>query len=224
VDEGAHTRLLIVEDHQLLAGALAMALRGRGLDVTVAAGPSPGEVVDQARGLAPVLVLLDLELGTPLGSGTDLVGPLRDAGATVVMMTGVTDRARLAACVEAGAVGVIGKAAPFEELVATVQRVSGGEALLGQEERAALLAELRSRQESERERYAPFASLTAREQAVLAALVEGQSAEAIAAGAYVSIATVRSQIQAILRKLGVASQLAAVAKARQAGWPPEHPG
>jgi DNA-binding CsgD family transcriptional regulator len=34
----------------------------------------------------------------------------------------------------------------------------------------------------------------------------------------VSISTVRSQIKSILQKLGVNSQLAAVAMARQAGW------
>jgi DNA-binding CsgD family transcriptional regulator len=35
----------------------------------------------------------------------------------------------------------------------------------------------------------------------------------------VSLATVRTQIRGILNKLGVTSQLAAVALARRAGWP-----
>jgi DNA-binding NarL/FixJ family response regulator len=35
---------------------------------------------------------------------------------------------------------------------------------------------------------------------------------------FVSVATVRSQVRAILLKLGVNSQLAAVAAARQSGW------
>jgi DNA-binding NarL/FixJ family response regulator len=65
----------------------------------------------------------------------------------------------------------------------------------------------------------PFEELTARERYVLARLIDGRCAEAIAADAYVSLSTVRSQIRSILRKLGVNSQLEAVALARRAGWP-----
>ena len=56
--------------------------------------------------------------------------------------------------------------------------------------------------------------------------MEGHNAEEIAKAGYVSISTVRSQIKAILQKLGVNSQLAAVAIARRTGWsldsPPEN--
>ena len=44
------------------------------------------------------------------------------------------------------------------------------------------------------------------------------SAAEIAEQRVVSLATVRSQIRAILRKLEVTSQLAAVAMAHRAGW------
>jgi len=63
-----------------------------------------------------------------------------------------------------------------------------------------------------------FDFLTVREQVVLAELMEGHRAVEIANTAFVSISTVRSQIKAIRNKLGVNSQLAAVAMARRAGW------
>ena len=47
----------------------------------------------------------------------------------------------------------------------------------------------------------------------------GRPAEGIAKDLVVSLATVRSQIRSLLLKLGVHSQLAAVAMARCAGWP-----
>jgi two-component system nitrate/nitrite response regulator NarL len=212
--------VLIVEDHELLAGTLSLALRQRGALVEVAAGPGTEDVIGTARRMAPVLVLLDLELGD-LGSGLDLVEPLIGAGSTVVMLTGVTDQVRLAACVEAGAVGIISKTVPFDDLVAAVDRALAGEELLSFDERQTLLAELRTSRRDNRERLAPFAALTPREQAVLARLVAGEAAETIAAGSYVSLATVRSQIRSILLKLGVNSQLAAVAMARAADWPPK---
>lgn len=57
------------------------------------------------------------------------------------------------------------------------------------------------------------ATLTARESQVLALLMSGETAGEIAAQLVVSLPTVRSHIRAIMRKLGVSSQLAAVALA-----------
>ena len=51
--------------------------------------------------------------------------------------------------------------------------------------------------------------------------MDGLSADEIADAHFVALSTVRSQIQAILRKLEVRSQLAAVAAAHRAGWPHE---
>jgi hypothetical protein len=48
--------------------------------------------------------------------------------------------------------------------------------------------------------------------------MEGHCAEEIATSSFVSISTVRSQIKSILQKLGVNSQLAAVALARRVDW------
>lgn len=50
--------------------------------------------------------------------------------------------------------------------------------------------------------------------------MDGWTAGAIARDRVVSTATVRSQIRSILNKLGVSSQLAAVAMARAADWDP----
>ena len=212
-------RLLIVEDHELLATSLALALRQQGLDVETAAGPSVEAVVAAVRRLAPVLVLLDLELGPPLGSGLDLIKPFTEAGARVVMMTGVVEPARLGACIAAGAVGVVSKSAGFGELVDAIRRAVAGEQLLTSHQRHILVGEFHAGRQADDRRTAPFTSLSPREQAVLARLIAGESAEAIAELSYVSVATVRSQIRSILSKLGVKSQLAAVALARQAGWP-----
>jgi DNA-binding NarL/FixJ family response regulator len=215
------TRLLIVEDHELLSGTLAFALRQLGIEVESSHGPTPDDVVAAANRLAPVLVLLDLELGGGLGSGLDLVRPLTGAGAKVVIMTGVTDRARLAACLEAGAIGIVSKTSGFGDLVEAVRRLAEGHAILSENDRQELLAHLRVKRSADRQRLAPFEALTSREKAVLAGLVAGESAEAIAARSYVSLSTVRTQIRSILLKLRVKSQLTAVALAREAGWPPD---
>ena len=48
----------------------------------------------------------------------------------------------------------------------------------------------------------------------------GCPAEEIAEAQFVAVTTVRSQVRGILQKLGVRSQLAAVATANRAGWTP----
>jgi DNA-binding NarL/FixJ family response regulator len=60
---------------------------------------------------------------------------------------------------------------------------------------------------------ANFERLTQREAIVLGALVDGLTADEIAGAHFVALTTVRSQIRAVLHKLGVRSQLAAVALA-----------
>jgi two-component system, NarL family, nitrate/nitrite response regulator NarL len=66
---------------------------------------------------------------------------------------------------------------------------------------------------------AAFEHLTRREREVLIGLMRGATAGEISKENYVSLPTVRSQIRSILCKLGVNSQLAAVAFAYRSGWP-----
>lgn len=65
--------------------------------------------------------------------------------------------------------------------------------------------------------------LTRREKLILGAMMEGHSVREIAASGFVSTATVRSQVRSIFLKLGVKSQLAAVALAHRNAWRPESP-
>ena len=51
-------------------------------------------------------------------------------------------------------------------------------------------------------------------------LMRGTTARQICDEDCVSLPTVRSQIHAIISKLGVSTQLAAVVLAYQSGWPP----
>jgi len=213
------TDVLVVDDHALLAQSLAWSLRGQGFDVTVVPPTGTEEVLAAARAADPAVVLLDLELGEPVGSGLPLVAPLRAGGALVVVVTGVTDRVRLAECLEAGAAGLLDKSTSFDHLVESVREVAELGTLLSPSRRHDLLAELRRQRANRTRRMEPFRRLTPREQEVLKALLQGQQAEAIATTSYVSLATVRSQIRSVLTKLNVNSQLAAVAMARREGWP-----
>lgn len=211
------SRVLIVEDHELLAQSLAMALAAEGIDVRIVPLDSLDGIVGVAADFAPDVVLLDLDLGA-LGSALPLVEPLTGAGAKVLLVTGSTELARIAETVEAGAVGYVQKSQPFHALLEAVLEVSALQTVLTPAQRTQLLGELRRQRREQELRFASFERLTPREQEVLAALAEGKSADLIAKESFVSVATVRSQIRAVLRKLDVSSQLAAVAVVNRAGW------
>jgi len=213
-------RILIVDDHPLIALGLQLALAARGWEVEVSTGPIAAAVVAHACCFKPELVVLDVHLGAELGSGVDLIAPLRQVGAAVVMLTGESDRFVLASCLEAGAVGWIGKGSGLDEVLTSIEDVADGRPLIGCATRAALLEELRAERNRVRTMHSPFEALTRREQRVLGALMDGMSAEEIAEADFVALTTIRSQIRAVLHKLGVCSQLAAVAKANRAGWQP----
>jgi DNA-binding NarL/FixJ family response regulator len=211
-------KVLIVDDHRLVAVGLQLALCARSWDVEVATEPSAPAVLDLARAFEPACVLLDVNLGDGMGSGLDLVAPLCQLGARVIMLTAETDWRVLATAVESGAEGWICKSAYVDEVVAAVEDVLGGRPLIGCGKRAQLLEDLRLWRADLHHAMSPFERLTTREREVLAAMVDGLTAEDIASMQIVALTTVRSQIRAVLQKLGVHSQLAAVAFATRAGW------
>jgi DNA-binding NarL/FixJ family response regulator len=218
----ARSAVLIVDDHELLAASLGMALGNEGYEVVVSGLGSPEQVLTEAREHQPVAVLLDLDLGGGVGDGVGLIAPLRSLGTRVLVVTGSGELHRHGLCLEQGAVAVVSKSARFEELLDAVVTVSSGGNPLDEGRRHALLGELRTWRTANARRLEPFERLTPRERQVLGELLEGRSAEAIASAWVVSEATIRTQIRAVLSKLGVNSQLAAVAAARAAGWAQEH--
>ena len=220
--EASAARVLIVDDHILLAQGLSVTLRLRGIAAAVCPSPAEADVAAMVADFQPDVVLLDFSLGEGLGTGADLISTVRAAcpASRILMLTGITDRLTLAGCLEAGADGLLAKSAGFDELLQTVVRAAEGGSVIDWRERAEMLAEARRHAAARRERLRCFSHLTPREQQVLAGLIDGRTAQEIADEAYVGLGTVRTQIKAVREKLGVSSQLAAVALARREQWTP----
>lgn len=138
----------------------------------------------------------------------DLVAEFVAAGVPVVIIGSLREPRPLIAAVDAGAATVVDPDLPFTELLDTVVTALGTRA----GRRRELLCALHSRQRDKE----LLARLTRRELDVLAALARGHPAARIASAEHLSLATVRSHIRSIMAKLGVSSQLTAVAIARRA--------
>ncbi|MBM7520300.1 response regulator transcription factor [Nocardioides nitrophenolicus] len=219
-------RVAILDDHELLAESLEIALSVHGYDVrrvpVPADGGAPRTLVDALVRLRPRVLLLDLDLGS-FGDATVLVAPLRAAGVRVVVLTGETDRARWGRVLAEGAHTVLSKASALIEVISTVRRVDDGHAVLTPEERAELIAAWRERLAERGADEVRLARLSPREARVLGLLMEGMHVRDIAVDRVVSEATVRSQVHSILTKLDVSSQLAAVTLAHRSNWRPPVP-
>lgn len=206
----------IVEDHLLLGETLCVALAQRAIHATVVE-PAQRELM-----LATLLtgqhdlVVLDLDLGQ-FGDSSPLIAPLTNGGLPVLIVTGTTDRLKIAAALELGAVGYQSKATGFDDLLAAIcAALTGTELDTG--ERTVLLRELADARAEQRRANAGFALLTQRERGTLAALADGRTVHDIAVDWVVSEATVRTHVRGVLVKLGVTSQLAAVVQAQRNGW------
>jgi DNA-binding NarL/FixJ family response regulator len=209
--------ITIIEDHALLAESLVLSLRQHGVHAhAVPIRPAP-QLLGAALASRPDLVLLDLDLAE-CGDGASLVAPLRAAGVNTLIVTGITDRLRIAAALERGALGYQPKAAGLDSLLDATLRALEGSADPDEAERHALLAELAQHRARLARDERLRKQLTARERATLRALGEGRQVREIAAEWVVSEATVRTYVRGVLTKLGARSQLAAVALARRRGW------
>ena len=216
------TRITIVEDHDLFAEALDLAITLQGHAVTRVSArdlpPSADTFVRAVLRHRPQIVLLDLDLGGL--DGRELVEPLSRADIIVVVLSATEDRARLGECLALGARAVMSKVVGLNAVTGAIRRVACGQPAMGREEREELLACFhREHVRSSRTR-AALATLSPREGEVLAALMQGTTVSDIARTSYVSEATVRTQVKSIRAKLGVSSQLAAVGAARRVRWEP----
>jgi DNA-binding NarL/FixJ family response regulator len=209
--------VVIVEDHLLLAETLRAALVGHGISAEIIA-PAPTEaLVDAIRSIRPTLVLLDLDLGD-YGNTTAAIGPATAAGTRVLVVSGTTDRERMALAFEAGAFGYHAKADGFEPLVSKTAAALASATPLDDVLRRGLRAELARIRRDRAVALGPFQRLTDRERDTLLALSTGRSVHEIAVEWVVSEATVRSHVRGVLAKLDAPSQLAAVAMALRSGW------
>ncbi|GAA2613981.1 response regulator [Streptomyces tubercidicus] len=215
----AHTpvSVLLCEDHAVIrAGLLALLGSAHGIEVIGEAGDGE-EAVALAAVLRPDVVLMDLELGSGLDgveatrriTRADAPGAPDDPDAPgvphVLVLTTYDTDADIARAIEAGAAGHLLKAEPPEELFAAIRAAAEGRSTLAASVAHRVLPQMRS----------PRPTLTDRELKILGRLARGLSIREIARALSTSEATVKTQLERIYDKLGVASRTAAVSVARE---------
>lgn len=207
--------LLICDDHRLLTDALVNIV---GFDDGIKLVADPVDNGQDAIALCaehrPDVVMMDIDLrgdldGIEATRRIKKVSPLTN----VVVVSGQRRPTVLVEAVEAGAAGFLDKNTAVDDLLATIRAAAAGEVLVDPAVLASLLPRLAAERQSTQEVNARLARLTAREREVLGLMAAGCRNDAIAARLVISTPTVRTHAQNILLKLGVHSQLEAVALA-----------
>lgn len=217
--ETGTTRILLVEDHASFRQALAFMFdREQEFDVVGQAG-SLAEAWERMGELSGDVDVAVVDLGLPDGDGFELIEAFSSGNSkiTTLVLSASLEPARFARAVEAGASGVLHKAAAISEIVEAVRRLRAGEALLSPAETIEMLRMVSRKRQEEYEIRKSIEKLTRREKEVLQALAQGLDSKEIAEKLSITIETERTHMVNILNKLGVHSRLQALVFAARNG-------
>jgi len=204
-------RVMLVDDHAMVRHGLQQLLDGVA-DLEVVASTSDGS---QAAALAqehsPDVVLMDLQMPTVDGVAATMSIVAEAPDARVVVLTSFSDRERIVAALDAGAVGYLLKDAEPEELVSGIRAAARGESPLHPRAARELLAARSTSEASTSE------SLTPREVEVLALVREGLANKQIARRLGISERTVKAHMTSLFQRIGVTDRTQAALWAERHG-------
>jgi len=212
----AGLRVVIADDQELVRSGLEMVLAARGVDVvgTAADGREAVEVVARTR---PDVCLMDIRM--PVLDGIEATARITASGVAtrVLVLTTYDIDAYVYGALKAGAAGFLLKATPPDRLVAGIETVAAGEALLAPELTHRLIEE-HVRGPAPVAGVAPeLAGLTEREREVFGLIARGLSNDEICTALVISEATVKTHVNRILAKLGLASRVQLVVLGYETG-------
>ncbi len=217
--EREKTRILLVEDHASFRQALAFMFEREPEFAVVGQAGSLAEARQFLNGSGEEADVAVCDLALPDGDGFDLIEELAANGGKVItlVLSASLEPARFARAVEAGASGVLHKAAAIGDIVDAVKRLRAGEALLSPDEVIEMLRMVSRQRQEQLEAQKAIDRLTRREREVLQALAEGLDSKEIAEKLHITVETERTHMVNILNKLGVHSRLQALVFAARNG-------
>ena len=204
--------VLVVDDQPLFASGIAMLIEAQD-DMTCLGTASSGrDALSQVARLTPDVVLMDLRM--PGLNGLDATREMLSHGTAdekprVIVLTTLRRDDVVMSALAAGASAFLTKDATTEQVLSSIRTVHAGDAIADLATTLSLVAEMGG-ETSPARRQETIDALSPREREVFILVARGLSNAEIAAAAYVSEATVKTHIAAILRKLDLRSRVQVV--------------
>lgn len=211
-----NTRILLVDDHQIMREGLMSLMAGEP-DLEVVGDASDGrQAVQMARRLKPDLVVMDISM--PGLSGIEATRKILDEldRVRVLALSMHADPRFVAGALEAGAHGYMIKDCTSQELLECIRTVAGGGTYLSPQV-AEVVVKGFVRRLGEETGTPPASVLTPREREVLQLLVEGHTVKAIAERIHLGIKTVETHRRNIMEKLGLKNMVDLIKYAMREG-------
>ena len=193
-----HIRILIADDHGVVAEGLKHLIEAQPDMQVVAVAPDGREAVRLAREAAPDVVLMDLSM--PELNGADATRAIleREARCRVIVLSMYADRAYVRRALKAGASGYVVKRSAAKEVVDAIRAVYAGQRYLSPKVADVVIDDYAAEDKQD-----PLARLSAREREVLQLLAEGRTGAEIAARLALSQKTVETYRARLVEKLGI---------------------
>ena len=211
-------RVMVVDDEALVRSGLRMIL-GSAVGIEVVATCDGVQAVEEVRRHRPDVVLLDIRM--PEVDGLTVLRELSRSSRppAVAMLTTFDADEFLADALQAGAAGFLLKDIEPEQLVQAVRALAGGESVLSPAvTRTVIVGYVDGSARPTGE--ARVESMSTREREVLGLLALGLSNAEIGKRLYLSPATVKDYVSAVLAKLNVSNRVQAAVVAQEAGLLP----
>ena len=213
------TTVVLVDDEQLIRGAIAQALSASGLQL-VGEASNGEDAIEIVLDVRPDVVLMDLRLRGISGvEAIEQLGLLAPASRVLVLTR--SEENRVVEAIIAGASGYILKTAPPEAIISAVKATAAGESVLSPQVAGKLLQRIRELdlpvKTSDSTATAIRAALTERELQIFTQLASGHSNHQIARDLSVSTNTVANHIASILAKLHLENRVQAAVQAVRSG-------
>lgn len=205
-------KILLVDDHALVRQGLKQVLQLLEPDQPLVCFEATD--ADQAMFIArshPDLDLILLDFNLPGKNGLAI---LSDLGSyfpqiPVIMLSGMPNPALVLKAMQMGASGFLTKSGDPDELLHAIRQILAGDLYLPSD---------LARPDSQDASPMKGPVLTARQQSVLALLVQGMSNRQIGEQLHLSEETIKTHVSVILRELGAHTRVQAVSKARLLGY------
>ncbi len=203
------SRILLVDDHQILREGIRRGLESAGEEI-VGEAENGEEAIDLALQLRPDVIVMDISMPVLDGVAATERILAEMPGTKVVVLTMHDDVHKTRAALNAGAVGYLTKGTSMAEVIETVRAVIGGETVLSMDLAVSML---RAAQESP----SHDDPLSDRQVEILQMIADGHSTKQVAALLGITHKTIHNHLNSIYRKLDTQSLTHAVLSAVRMG-------